>query len=371
MVGDFSTSGKRNNFQQDIDSLTPSIKTEILEIMPQSMSQTRYLNHNIDEPMPQGIPHYIQLPPFPLFDSLKSWIETHSAYTHIPLTQGIMSFIKSREFENDMIVGNFSATDTSKKLKYVTQIPNTKTEIANAYIKFCTHQAGKKLKPVYNANKERNKSAPTHYFSGYYEGDLAYVDMWCAYWSILWPTCIDQEYDPKTQEIVEDGTIPYLRCDEFAKAKDIRNILHTLYGYRTTRIWDHKKKMIKHRIFASPTYRPYNLSYIYDVMNAIVSEIKEKFTLLQWLTDAAIVPANEAENLMEYLFGHWWIDSKIKYKGHGKSIALNVYEIGQPIPHTTAHSEEIRNTKGRYTSSLKPANIEGLKNERRMMIRGW
>lgn len=359
-------------YRQDIytytGDLTPEIRAEALEIMPRKVAATRYKNTPLLEPL-NPIPQQILLPyHFPLFQAIHDRVldrQDAQGFERIELQEGIHSFLRDNEFENDLIIGNFTATDRTAKIKYVTQVPYTLTECAREYIRICEFSAGSHLKPTYNKIKDVNRKHPTMYFSGYANGELAYIDLRAAYFQILWPTTIDMQYEPDLQEIVQEGNIGYVHADQFMKCKKVRQIIHTLYNYRYMKTWDHEKKIVVRRKPPSEIYRPYNMSFIYDMMNAIAQDINANFTLYQWLTDAAIVPYSQAESVREFLFQEWFLDSRLEAFGDGISNQMNMYKVGDK---RTAHFDPDK--KGRPHSSFKPANIDYLKSYRMACING-
>jgi hypothetical protein len=335
---------------------------QAMAFLPDRIARTRYMNNYHMEPMPE-IPHYILLPShaFPLYQAIHDEVldeQERKGYEIVPLKVPIQRFLNDTKFTSDVIVGKYSVTDRKNKIRYLTQIPYTVTDCARAYIRLCEFTAGRKLTPRYNKYTDvAHMRRGVKYFSGYYAGELAYVDLKAAYWQILWPTTLDMEYNPITQEIEYEGKITYIHCNQFAKHKQIRNVLHTLYGYRDMRIWKHDERRIRRGpMFMDALYRPYNVAYIHDVMNAVVTDVKNNFTLLQWLTDAAIVPADQAEPLMEFLFQEWFLDSRLVQIGEGSSNRIDMYKVGSK--QTGHYNPKIVGTPH---NELRPANIEELK----------
>lgn len=339
---------------------------QILTLLPERMIRTRFLNNQRLEPMPE-IPAYINLPVhYPLFQTINDRIldnHDNDDYEIIPIKTSIKTFLNNHEFSNDLKVGNYSATDRKNHKRYVVQIPYTITECAREYIRICEFCAGKKLRAQYSKHKDIVRAHPVHYFSGFYEGNLAYIDLKAAYWSILWPTTLDMEYDPINQEIAMNGKIPYVYADQFVICKEIRQLIHSLFNYRTMRVWKWDEKRIRHQFPPSELYRPYNVWYIYDVMNAIVTDVANNFTLLQWLTDAAIVPANQADGLLDFLFEKWILLARIIATGPGMSNQTNMYKVGTK---QTAHFDP--NIRDNEHIRLRNANVEGLRMERWNLI---
>lgn len=345
----------------------------VMNLLPERIQRTRYINNYHLEPLPQ-IPRYIQLPTyaFPLWQGIHDQVlddYERTGIERIPIKTSIPRFLNDHHFINNVTVGKYSVYDPVARVKYLTQIPYTVTDCAKAYIEICEFLSGKKLKPEYNKFKDKipaNYKIGIKYFSSYHKGDLAYIDIKAAYWSILWPTTIDMRYDTQKQEIESEGTITYWHCDQFMMQKHVRNVMNTLFNYRSRNLWYWDERRIRQgKPYMDRLYRPYNLAYILDVMNAIITEVKEKFTLYQWLTDAAIVPANQADALIEYLHEEWFLTGKIDDIGPGTSNRVDVYKVGKK--QTRSYRPRIVGTPN---NPLRPANVEYFKMLRQQIKNG-
>lgn len=341
----------------------------MLRLLPDKISRTRFINHYHLPPL-QETPEYIQIPTqYPLWQAIEDRLyEEKKDYEIVPIDKPVRTFLNSHEFTHDLKIGYYSATDRANKIRYVTQIPFTITDYARTYLQICQELSGNKLKRKYNKHKDICHATNVLYFSGYYEGKLAYIDIKAAYWSILWPTTMDMEYDPVNQEIAAEGNIGYWHCDQFMKSKRIRQIVHSLFNYREMKTWEHENQRIRRDFPPAEIYRPYNLWYILDVMNAIVNDaINQGFTIYQWLTDAAIIPANQAEPFMEFLFERWFLASRLKWIGDGVSNQMNMYKVGPKLSGGFNPKRKV----SRIINTIRPnSNIEGLRTYRLALING-
>jgi hypothetical protein len=316
------------------------------------------------------LPFKTEFPPFPLFSTIREYLETHDKWERQELNVNPQFYAQhfSKYLDHSPIIGDHSLTDKKCKIKKLIQYPYTSTEIATSYIRLCEEEAKEILRTKYSKHKDRNKSGPTIYFGGRYQGELGYIDLKQAYWQILSPTTLDMEYIPDLQEIVSQGFIPYIQPDEFGEWREVRLILNSLFNYRELSVWDIEKQRIIHQIFPSSLYRPFNLSYILDIMNAVFIDCMDNFPgkIHQWLTDAPIVSGEYTERIRDFLWTEWGFHSRIEAWGNGDSKSQSVYKIeaGHGLP------EKI--TKHYYSSRPLPknnkkfpsANIENLKLER-------
>jgi hypothetical protein len=353
----------------DLDYLNPRLRASIISMFPKSMQRTAYSRPERLEPMPKTLPLTVILPDLPLFEAISDYLFEHDTYTRIPIKMGPLRFVKENPelFPRKTVIGLYSATDRLTRKKYVNRIPYTPTDYAMAYLKLCQMSANRILTTDYNKKTDiiPTRLMPVHYFSGPASGELAYIDIKFAYWQILWPTTIDMHYNWRNQEIESEGFIPYIRCDEFAKQKEIRNVMNTLYNKKDISIWNPETKKLERASWPSQLYRPYNMAYVYQVMHAIANDVKNHFHLLQWLTDAAIVPWFEKELIQEFLFEEWFIDSRLDLEGRGRSNTSNSYQIGDY--ETGGHDPSF---KGKPHSNLWNSNIVGLKAERWAITHG-
>lgn len=342
----------------------------MLSMLPDRVSRTRFINHWQLPPL-QETPEYIQVPTqYPLWQALddRLW-EKYQETEIIPIDKPLRTFLNSHDFTSDLKIGYYSASNRKEKTRYVTQVPYTVTDYARTYLELCQELSGHKLKHgQYHKHKNRCHVSPIFYFSGYAKCEMAYVDIKAAYWSILYPTTMDMEYDPINQEISAEGTIGYYYCDQFEKSKRIRQIIHSLFNYREMKTWEHENRRIRRDYPPAELYRPYNVWYIYDIMNAIITDaMNNGFIIYQWLTDAAIIPAHQAEPFMEFLFERWFLASRLKYIGDGVSNQFNMYKVGSKLSGSFNPKRKV----SRIINTTRPdPNIEGLRKYRLELING-
>jgi hypothetical protein len=362
-----------HRYALDIDLGIPTAETyeKVSRMFPSLARKIRTRNHV--DPNVVGLeewPSKTEFPPFPLFDTIRDYLEVHDKWDRQELNIHPLSYAVhfNKQIDHDSTIGDHSVTDRKCKTKKLIQFPYAPSEIAVSYIRLCEEQAGEILRTKYNKHKDLNRSRPTIYFGGRYEGEIGYIDLKHAYWQILNPTTIDMEYIPDLQEIVSHGFISYIQPDEFGEWRAIRLILNSLFNYRELRLWDVEKRAIRHLFPPSSLYRPFNYSYILDMMNAVFIDCMENFPgkIHQWLTDAPIVSGEYTERVKDFLWTEWALDSRIEAWGNGDSKATNVYRI------EAGHGLPEKMTKHYYSSwpgqkrpkKYPSANIDALKLER-------
>jgi hypothetical protein len=343
-------------------------------LLSSKMKATRYSNRGLKELWESPFPRTHEFPDLPLFRDIQEWLDFSNTYERRTISMGPHKYLQTfpQEFDHKTIIGHYGLTDKTCKIKWRTDIPWSNTEMAIGYIELCEMAADRKLTPKYNKYKDLHDKRSTIFYTGKYTGELAYIDMCHAYWQILYPTTIDMEYDPDQQEIGSQGKIPYIKPDEFAQYKDTRLVMGSLYNHRMSTYWDEEKQIVAHKI-GNPTkmYRPYNLAYIYDVMNAIATDVREHFPVCQWLTDAPIVPGKCADSVREFLKEEWEIETRLEARGEGVSRGTNSYfiEAGYGLPGKKSGSYD--RIRGGYAHKKMPAaNVEKLKHERMDMLHG-
>jgi hypothetical protein len=348
---------------------------KLLTLLPQKLVNARYRNHlDPNHPIIEW-PHKHTFPNLPLYKMIEDYLESKDSYERIVIDRPIPPFDycrkNNKQFDHNCFLGHYSATDKKCKIKWVTDIPYTPTEIAIGYIRLCEDNAGIRLKVKYSKNKDLVKNGPIVYYSGRYQGEIAYIDCRHAYWQILNPTAIDMEYNQDCQEIESYGNIPYIFPEEFSNWKLVRNVLNTLYNYRTMSYWDIEKEQIGHEQRPNPLYRPYNYAYIMDTMTAIVTDCIENFPIRQWLTDAAILDGKYANTLLDFLWSEWHMDARIEAWGEGDSKAINTYSIESGHGYEkkeTGHYHRMPAHKRASGRKLPAVDKERLKLERWAMI---
>lgn len=323
----------------DDEPLSAELKAEILSILPTRIVGLRYLRHEYLGENPQ-YPGRLIIPDTPLWHAIINEANRRinkSPFIRVPLREGVRNFLHLHEHENELMVGAYSIIDNVSKIKYIRFEPFTPTELMSAYLSLCL--AGRRM-TMYHKKIDIQKQLPVNYFSGPVSGKLAYVDLKWAYWNILWPTAIDMSYDPISQTIESYGHLHYMYPEEFAQMRIPRLLVHGVFAHRTNAFWIPSRSRLIHRFIPSQLYRPYLVTYILDTMHRIAWEAKQKFTIHQWLTDAAILPENQMEEFRNWLLNEWFMTSRIIAHGDGDSPGKDMYWIGDK---KTKH----------YTSSLK------------------
>jgi hypothetical protein len=66
-----------------------------------------------------------------------------------------------------------------------------------------------------------------------------------------------------------------------------------------------------------------------ETLHAIALEVQSRWTLFGWLTDAAIVDAHQADEVVAYLQDTWHLQSRIVMIGAGAVWNVTSYRVGE------------------------------------------
>lgn len=259
-------------------------------------------------------------------------------------------FFKARAYQeyDRIILGTMTATDMKNKVRYIDHslFPYTKWEVAREYVKWIFEsQAGERTKRIGWNKKTWNLldiSQPI-YWNGVAEGELAYVDLKHAFHQIYSPATLDLFFDP-WEGAFGLGHISFLYPDWLERNRTIRNAIVGITRSREHDEWrtdwkNHQHKPIGHGEHGPRagwgTVRTYNKylapelwGYLAFMLHHIAISIDERFDLHYVHTDGYIVPADQADRLVEFLAEFWMMDAGIKAQGNGKTTGVGRWEIG-------------------------------------------
>lgn len=153
---------------------------------------------------------------------------------------------------------------------------------------------------------------------------LAYVDVVSCYWQLL--SCWRPDDMPLGRGLSE-GRLSWLRPVELGRERHLR---HAVAGamWSSQIEWCHHGKWVR----AAATSRwsnPYLKRRVMETLHAIALEVASKWTLFGWLTDAAIVEAHQADEVVAYLRDSWHLESRIVAIGIGAVWNVTSYRVGE------------------------------------------
>lgn len=203
----------------------------------------------------------------------------------------------------------------------------TDSELGREYLKLCLEQ-GKKQGKLIRATKDHANylgwGAPLFYEGGRHRGSFAYIDLSSAYWSIHRTSTVDMRFDPARW--VATGQAEYLDTDEVTSYRGLRHTIPGSLKISGMRLYRYGKQA--ECDFRSNLYYPDIVGYTMYVMHCIAREVIDNFGALSVLTDAYIVPAERADELVEFLWERWGVRGVVKAAAHGALYGLNCYQIG-------------------------------------------
>lgn len=304
----------------------------------------------------------VSLPPVPLYDILTervidkvSRVEfRREQRTRVP---GWVNQYATEHNEHYIIAGTNSITDMTTKTKYLSQWPFTYGEIAREYMELCQDESGIRLQ----RQKLTQRAWAPVYFVGPSTGTYAYVDIRGAYYNLYRHLTLDSSY---RQPEVALGSIPFISIKEFGLSKPIRNLFFGIMCKRKSDVFRNGNFDMVRSNF--PSSRPDVTTYVFHTIQAIAQEAISLFKIHMWLTDAAILPASEADAFIRYLAEEWFLDSRIVAEGTSSLLATGCYQVGEKLSRNfTANVAH----KGAACNLLMPKiDVQGLKEVRKWLL---
>jgi hypothetical protein len=155
-------------------------------------------------------------------------------------------------------------------------------------------------------------------------GTLAYVDIVACYWQIL---SVLRPDDIVLGDAVIEGSTQWLNTDDMEADRELRHaVVGSIFSSSLT-CWRYgvERTVKMPARWANPSLRRYCMS----VLHSICSRAVRKHGLVAWMTDAAILPASEAELFSDHLAMRWGLRSKVKAAGRGEVWSVTSYQVGQ------------------------------------------
>lgn len=216
---------------------------------------------------------------------------------------------------------SLTVTDTQTKLIAYDDWPVTDAELARAYLRL-----------VFAGVKGRRLPSPRAPGFGWQapivcspvrHRSLAYVDIVSAYWQLISAFRPD---DVILGKEVIPGRAEWLTADEVARTRRLRHCVHgTIFANRIAYYrYGHLVVAPKVNAWSNPTLR----SYCMQTLHAVAGRLGRSVGLHAWMTDAAIVDADDAESVTSYLAREWRLTSALKAQGNGAVISATTYMVG-------------------------------------------
>ena len=180
-------------------------------------------------------------------------------------------------------------------------------------------------------------------------GVFAYVDIESAFWQLI--SCFRPD-DLILGGTIAEGTAEWWTTDGVAADRRLRHCIHgsvfshhlTFYRFGTPVTIGVTSK------WSNPTLQLHCM----QVLHALCAAVDRRFSLQAWLTDAAIVHADDAEAVVEMLARDWRVASKVKAAGAGAVVNATSFAVGEKS------SLDVRN--GRTDPlSAEPSTVSTLK----------
>lgn len=198
--------------------------------------------------------------------------------------------------------------------------------------------------------------APVHVVPTTRSRGLAYIDIDSAYWQILSPFRPDDW--PLERGGVVAGTLSWLEPEAVEADRRLR---HSIVGsvfadHLTYYRYGEPKTVYAPSRWSNPALKRLTM----QTLHAIACQLRRRFGLHAWLTDAAIVDAKAAEDVVDFLACHWGIGARITAMGMGRVWSTQCYIVGDKVTHDFTESRVTPRTavaRERHGLRRAPGNV--------------
>jgi hypothetical protein len=304
------------------------------------------------------------VPPVMLWDELTARVQENverTQFERIPISDAPLHYFQEHFQESDHTfnLGTFHITDKTDKIKYLHMWPYTAGEYVHEYLTLCEELTGRQMKWVPTVS-DYGKAAL--FFRGPSRGTYAYVDITSCYFSLYRYCAFDARYRRDKCQYSQ-GNVLLWRPDEYGMHKLIRNMTFGMMRKSKGVAWKNGKYTLSNS--HSRYYRPDVTGYVLDTVQAIAQESLQLFDLHMWLTDAAILPIEQAKEFQIYLQTEWSLSSTIKGLGPAGLFSSNCFQVGSLI---TEQLKGFHIQRGQPINTLEPVNVPKLKRIRQWLV---
>lgn len=275
----------------------------------------------------------ITLPDTPLYRMLRQRVRDRQdaspyLYDRLPGEMWPYEWIELHKPKGVVHVGTQSLTVVDEGIKYLRQWPCGYGDIAAEYLRWI---AGDENKLRRHNGAASAIPAPPLYFTGPRYDHCAYVDIVGCYFHLYRPLSLDCVYKSPTgsasgQIWYRQGSLLFECADELALSKQVRN---TVYGIMRKRVQVvYRDGKYEWQSARTPLYRYCLTQLVMETLQAVAQSCIDRFSVHMWLTDAAILPRNQAQALIDFLRLEWRLDSRIIAQGQSRLLALGRYTVG-------------------------------------------
>lgn len=155
---------------------------------------------------------------------------------------------------------------------------------------------------------------------------LGYVDITSAYWQLV--SCFAPDDLVLGDEIVP-GKARWLTVEEVEADRRLRHCIHgTIFSNRIA-FYNYGKLVVvpKTSVYSNPTLA----AHCMQVLHAVCGILSRDIGVWAWMTDAAIVDADDIEPVMRYMEREWALQAKLKALGSGAVVSATTYCVGDKM----------------------------------------
>lgn len=252
---------------------------------------------------------------------------------------------------------------TGTKLIAYDQFPATDGELAREYLRLVFEPTS----PWQSRSAARGFDWQAPIFSEPVRSShLAYVDITAAYWQLVSVYPPDARLLPSGALL--EGSLEWLNTDDVAADRELR---HAIVGCLfSNHIMCYRRGKPEVHYFAQKWANPSLKRMAMQTLHALAGEVRDRFGLHAWLTDACIVDATKADDVIDYLVLEWGISARVVAFGPGAVYHETCHEVGDKrtmdlvngtVTPRTAPRRSFTNLQEVDTDALRRARLERLR----------
>lgn len=193
--------------------------------------------------------------------------------------------------------------------------------------------------------------------------NCTYLDLRGAYWNVWRYMSYGMRYNRMTGAVAQRGGAHWYNADKLAPVKQPRNAAYGIMcSFENT-------TYVARYLRGAPGFAPHVAQYVLDVIGAVAADVCTRYDVAQWLTDACIVPTEQAAAVTAYVRDAWRMEVVPKYRGICDLHSAPYYSFGDghEVKHWARRTGRAHGTAPRYVPA--PPVIDRLRRDRARWMR--
>lgn len=218
--------------------------------------------------------------------------------------------------------------DKPPRTKYIVSwaYPVTRSEMAREYVRWCYELADMPLPGQVRADCPGYQQKDPLYCAPVRRRNLAYVDIRSAYWQIVQPYNVDPLVAIGPGKVWQ-GRTPWKDPAVIEADREIRHRAIGTLMSSGVEVW---RRGVRQTLPVAGRFSNPSVAVLArGTLTAICRTARENFPIHAWLTDAAILDARAADELIGWLGATWGVEARTVALGLGTVWNVSSYRVGR------------------------------------------